>query len=193
MAYCTAAQVKAYAGISAPDDDALLGELITRSKAIIDAHCRRTFEASTTASRYYTVGRDTEGYYLWLDEDLASITSVLNGDASSTAVTSTQYTTIPKNETPYYGIKILQSAGKVWEYDQDPEDAITVTGYWAYSTTAPADIIHAAIRLVTFLYRQKDTSMDADRALLTDAGVTLLPSDLPNDVQRLLAPYRRHG
>jgi hypothetical protein len=193
MAYCTTAQVKAYAGINEPDDDELITNLITRSQAIIDAHCRRTFESTTTASRYYTVGADTEGAYrLWLDEDLASITQVLNGDSSQTEITASQYTTVPKNDTPYYGIRILRSASKVWEYDEDPEDAITVTGYWAYSTTAPADIVHACIRLATFLYRQKDTSIDTDRALITDSGVTILPTSLPHDVQQLLAPYRRH-
>jgi hypothetical protein len=191
MAYCTVAQVKQYAGIGESTDDALLDSLVVRAKGIIDAFTHTTFDASTTASHYFTLGVDTEGpYMLWLDDYCAGITQVLNGDASSTEITSSQYTTIPKNTTPYYGIKILRSASKVWEFTDDPEDAITVTGYWGYSTAAPSDIVHAAVRLTTFLYRQKDTSMDLDRPILTDAGVTLLPAGVPKDVVQLLISYR---
>ena len=188
MAYIIAANVKAYAGISGAGDDALLASLITRAQAVIDRYCNRTFEAASASTRYFTVGRDTEGAWLWFDEDIASITTVTNGD--SVAVSSSQYTTEPKNRTPYHGIKLLGSAGKVWTYSTDPEDAISVVGKWAYSTSAPEDIQHAAIRLVTFFYRQKDTSQDSDRPLLTESGVTLLPLQIPTDVRHMLNPYR---
>jgi len=190
MAYTTTAQVKTYAGIGGSGDDILIGSLITYAQKAIDNYCNRTFEGSAT-NRVFDVGGDTEGNTLWFDEDCASITTVTNGDASSTEVTSAQYVTIPRNRTPYHGIKILSSAGKVWEYSTDPEGAITVNGVWAYSATAPNDIVHACTRLATFLYRQKDTSMDIDRPILTDAGVTLLPGSLPNDVKTILEPYRR--
>lgn len=189
MAYTTVASVKAYGGISGAGDDTLLDALVDRAQAIVDAYTKRTFEASADSTRYFTVGLDTEGPFLWLDEDLASITTVTNGDSNE--VTSSQYTTKPKNRTPYYGIKILPSAGKVWTFTTDAEDAISVAGKWAYSATAPADIVQATVRLTTFLYRQKDTSQDLDRPLMTDAGVMIMPSQIPNDVKAMLNPYRR--
>ena len=190
MAYCTTEQVRTYLGVSGTADDGLLAELVTFSQAAIDSYCRRTFEAAADSDRYFTVGRDTEGRWLWFDQDLATITTVLNGDSSATEVTSSQYITEPYS-APFFGIKILGSAAKVWEYNLDPEDAIKVTGKWAYSTSAPKDIVFAAIRLAAYMYRSKDTSMDSDRPILTDAGVTLLPMGLPNDVLKLLSPYRK--
>jgi len=193
VAYCTLAQVRSYVGIGSTEiaDDVLIAALIVRAQQAIDTYCDRTFEASADSTRYFDVGADTEGRTLWLDEDLCAITTVTNGDSSSTVITSSQYTTIPRNTTPYHGIRILASSAKVWEYQTDPEGALSVAGKWAYSTTAPADITHACIRLTAFLYRQKDTNVDADRPILTDAGVTIMPASLPNDVRQMLNPYRR--
>ena len=189
MAYATASLMRSYAGIKGAGDDGLLATFADAANTHVDKYCRRTFEGSDT-DRFFTVGRDTEGRWLWFDEDLASITTILNGDASSTELTSSEYIVEPK-DAPYFGVKILASASKVWEYVTDPENAIKVTGVWTYSATAPDDIIHAATRLAVFMYRQKDTSLDLDRPLITDAGVTLLPAGLPNDVKSLLLPYRR--
>jgi len=190
VAYTTAALVKTYCGISGAGDDTLIANLVTYAQQIIDSYCNRTFEGSN-ADRSFDVGKDTDGYNLYFDEDLASINTVTNGDASSTTISSSEYVTMPRNRTPYYGIRIKSSSGKIWEFSTDPEGAITVNGVWAYSASAPDDIVHACTRLATFLYRQKDSSMDIDRPILTDAGVTLLPAGLPNDVKALLAPYRR--
>ena len=193
MAYCTLAQVRSYLGIGSTEiaDDVLISALIVRAQQAIDTHCDRKFEAASDSTRYFDVGADTEGRTLWIDEDLCAITTVTNGDSSSTVITASQYTTIPRNDTPYYGIRILSSSSKMWEYDDDPEGALSIAGKWAYSTSAPADVVHACVRLVAFLYRQKDTSADSDRPILTDAGVTIMPSSLPNDVRQILAPYRR--
>lgn len=191
-AYCTAALAKSYLGISLTTDDTLIGLLCDRATALMDAYCRRVLVAAADTDRYFTVGRDTEGPYLWFDDVCAAVTTVLNGDSSSTEVASTEYALIHRNNPPYIGIKILDSAAKSWEFYEDPEDAIKVTGAWGYfDTTIPADIAHIAIRLVAFLYRQKDTSADTDRPLLTASGATIMPSQLPRDIRDALAPYRR--
>ncbi len=193
MAYCTATQIKAVLKSSSATDDTLLGLLADRATALMDAYCKRTLIATADSDRYFTVGRDTEGAYLWFDDLCASVTTVLNGDSASTEVTSTQYALIDRNHGPYWGIKILGSAGKSWQYVTDPEDAIKVTGAWAWFDVAavPADIVHTAIRLSIFLYRQGASSTDLDRPILTDSGATLLPSQLPADVKTALNPYRK--
>ena len=77
-----------------------------------------------------------------------------------------------------------------WEFD-DSDDEISIAGTWGYSATPPADIAHACVRLAAFLYRQKDTSADIDRPLMTGDGVTIMPSAIPQDVKSILDNYRR--
>jgi hypothetical protein len=191
MAYATLAQLRAYLKLGATEtaDDALLTDLLARAQQAIDTFCARTFEASADTTRYCDADRDVDGYRLVLDADLCAITSVVNGNGETIA--ATDYVTEPRNRTPYYAITLKASKGNVWEYDSDPENAIAITGKWAYATTAPADITHACIRLAAFIYRQKDSQNDVDRPLITGDGVTILPSALPRDVQQLLSPYRR--
>lgn len=193
MAYCTAAEIREYAGIGSDADDVLLGNLADRATALMDGYCRRALIASADTTRYFTVGRDTEGTRLWFGEVCAAVTTVTNGD--SVEVSSSEYALIDRNKPPYIGIKILGSAGKAWTYTNDPEDAISVLGAWAWFDVGatPDDIKHTAIRLATWLYRQKDSSSDTDRPLLTDAGVTILPSQIPSDVKSALQQYVKRG
>ena len=153
--------------------------------------CKRTLVATTTSTRNFTIGRDTQGPHLFFDEVCAAVTQVLNGDASTTEVTSAEYVTKPSNAGPFYGIKILRSASKVWQYSTDAEDAIAVTGNWGWFSTLPDEVKHFCIRLSAFLYRQKDSSLDMDRPILTDAGVTLLPAGLNQDLTLLVKAYER--
>jgi hypothetical protein len=192
MAYATLAELRQYAGISGTDHDALLTSLIARAQAKIDEHCGFSFEASSDTARTFDAARypdgDTYGLALYFDTWCASITSIVNGDG--TTITSSYYVTQPRNSGPYYAIKLKDSSGYVWEADSndDTEDAITVTGRWAYTTTAPAQITHACLRLALWYYRQRDNSTDLDRPLLAE-GVTLLPSAIPGDVLEILDHY----
>lgn len=188
MAYCAASDVKTYLGISGSGDDALLALLCTRAQAMVDAYTGRTFEASSNTDRKFDAVRDVEGAVLYLDADLASINTITNGDA--TTVTSGQYVTEPRTTTPYYAIRLKASAGVAWTYTTDPENAITISGKWAYSTTAPADIVHATIRWAAFLYRQKDAQV-FDTTATPELGIITVPQGVPADVQKLLAPYTR--
>lgn len=193
MAYCTSTDVKLYLGINSTNttDDTLITALIGRAQAAIEMHTHRKFEHSTTAAtRRFTVGRDTDGDTLWLDEDLAAITTVTtNADASTaTTISSTEYITEPRNKAPYYAIKIKASANKDWTYTTDPEMGVTIAGKWAYSTAAPADIKHACVRLAAFYYRQKDAQV-FDVTAIPDAGVIQTPVGVPSDVRLILDPY----
>ena len=108
MAYCTVADVTQYLGISSGEDSALIGRLIDAAQQAIDDYCHRTFEASADSTKYVDVHHDiVDGYTLFIDHvgDLCAITTVTNGDGNE--VTSSQYTTQPRNETPYYALRIL--------------------------------------------------------------------------------------
>ena len=190
MAYATVSQVKSYLGISASTDDTLLGTFITAAQKIIDAHTRRTFEASTATTRYFDAMSDVTGNTLWLGADLASVGTVTNGDGN--ALGTADYVTEPRNTAPYYQLRIRSDSTAAWTYSDHHENAIAVSGWWAYSTTAPDDIVHATIRLAAWLYAQKDNHADQDRAFIA-GNTTVLPVNLPADVKAILDPYRKRG
>ena len=188
MAYVDVATLKRYLGVSGAGDDQLLAELITMAQAIIDADIGRTFEASADTTRTFDAVRDVDGPALRLDADLCAITSVTNGN--SVVVTSGQYTTQPRNVTPWYELRLLGSSGLSWTYTTDPEDSISIVGRWAYSTTADALIAGACRRLAAYLYRQKDNAGDLDRAVIA-GNTTILPAAIPSDMLYMMRLRRK--
>jgi hypothetical protein len=188
MAYTTPQALRVYKDITSSSDDALLNDLIAAAQAMIDRHCRRTFEAAADATHYFDYSADyVDGDTLWLDEDLCAITTVTNGD--SVVVAAGERTTIPRNSTPYYGIRLLSDSGVTWTYDDEWMNAISVTGKWAWSTTAPDDIAQACTRLAAFLYKQRDAQLFDVTAI--EAGTVLTPVGIPVDVRTALKPYVR--
>ena len=190
MAYCGVDELKEYLGVTGATDDAMLLTLLAAAQRTIDSYCARTFEATADTVRTFDSQRDVDGYTLTVDSDLCAITSIVNGDG--TTISNSHYVTEPRNETPYYAIRLKASAGKVWTstVSGDSENAITVTGKWAYSTSAPSDIAHVCKRLAAYIYRQKDNAGDLDRAVIA-GNSTILPAQIPSDIRLMLAPYRR--
>lgn len=191
MAYTTVSALKTYLGVVGNTDDALLTALIARAQAIVDAYCGRTFEAAQDSTRKLDakLSVSPDKRTLYVERDLCAITSITNGDGVSVA--ASEYVTEPRWEKPFYGITLKRESDIRWTWDNTPEDAITVVGRWAYSATAPADIVQATERLAAYLYRQKDNMSDLDRAVAVSSNMTVLPQSLPRDVQLILAPYRR--
>ena len=137
---------------------------------------------------------NVDGRNLYFSEGLelaAEPTSVTNGDGTA-LVADTDYIVTPTNSYPSYGLTMLQSSSNWWQgkSNGDMANAISINAKWGYSVSGsvPNDIVQAATRLSAFLYRQRDTNSDADRPLIVD-GVTILPSALPHDVERILMPY----
>ena len=188
MAYTDVIDVRQYLDISGGGDDALIGDLIDSAQKAIDKYCRRTFEAAADTTRYFDYSDEyIDGAMLWLDYDLCAITTVTNGD--SVVVASGERTTMPRNSTPYYGIRLLSDSGVTWTYSDEWMDAISIIGRWSYSTAAPDDVSHACRRLASFYYRQRDQQMMDVTAI--EAGVVLAPVGIPADVRRILNPYVR--
>jgi hypothetical protein len=190
MAYTDAATLKNYLGIVETEDDALLAAMIARAQAVIDAYCRQTFEAAADSTRYFDPTLDSDGTTLWLDAPICSITSITNGDG--TTVTAAKYIKWPRNESPWLRLVLKANSGVVWTWTTTPENSISIVGKWAYSEIAPPDIEHVALRLASYLYRQKDNQgNDQDRSLAVAGGVILMPAVLPPDIKAMLRPYRR--
>ncbi len=189
MSYANLINLKDYLGISigTTNDDGLLTDLLTRAEGIIDAYTGRRFEAET-ATKYFTIDDvDGQDLNLW-GYDLLTVTKLINGDGVEIA--SGSYRLYPRNDNPKWMIRLDEDQS--WNFT-DADSEISVAGTWGYAATAPADITHACIRLAAFLYRQKDTSADIDRPMVTGDGVTIMPSGLPSDVQKLLDRYKRRA
>ena len=185
MAYTDVISVRQYLDIAGSGDDALLGDLIDAAQQAIDVYTRRTWEATTDTTRYFDYSSENiEGLTLWLDADLCAITTVTNGD--SVVVAAGERTTIPRNSTPYYAIRLLSDIGVTWTYSDEWMDAISIVGRWSYSTSAPDDIAQACIRLAAFYYKQRDQQMFDVTAI--EAGVVISPVGIPADVRRILNP-----
>lgn len=191
MAYASLTDIKIYRGINtatsgtsaSTKDDVILQACLTRAQAQIDAYCDRTFEAAATATRYYDAVRDVsdDRKTLYLDADLAEVTTITNGTGNAV----TKYVAEPRNVTPYRSIRLTGAAGELYTYEDEPEDAITVRGKWAYSTAAPADVVQATVRLAAYLYAQKDSSV-FDVTAFPGEGVMTVPQGMPRDVREIL-------
>ena len=184
--YTTLNSLKSYLGVETSADDALLGDLIGRASAAVDALCNRTFSAGEDSTRRFDALLDVDGRTLWLDDDLCALTSVVNGDDLSIAPGDLLLS--PRTGPPWSEIRLARSSAAVWTYDDTPENAISVTGRWAYSVEPPADIVQATTRLAAWFYRQKDVGYEPARPTF---GSVAYAADLPADVLTLLAPYRR--
>jgi hypothetical protein len=192
MALVTTAIVKTYLGISSSGDDALIDDCVENAQSIIETYTGRVFDVSSATTKKFDARTNVAGRNLYFTEGLelaAEPTAVTNGDGTS-LVADTDYIVQPPNSYPSYGLRILSSSSAWWQgkSNGDEENAISINAKWGYSTSAPNDIVQAATRLSAFLYRQRDTNSDSDRPLIVD-GVTILPSALPHDVERILAPY----
>lgn len=188
--YCTLEQIKPYLSIESDEDDQLLNDIIERATRIIEVGTGRIFFCDTPTTEYY----DYEHYRnhrgeIYLDKDLAEIVSITNGD--STIVGTDKYVTNPNNFSPIESIKLKRNSSIYWTYTDTPENAIAINGYWAYSKTPPLDIVHACIRLTSFLYRQKDNAVDQDRAMGVGDGMMIFPVNIPKDVSNVLKFYQR--
>lgn len=188
MAYTTAAELKAYLGISGADDDTLLTATIARAQSAIDRYTGRTFEYGTATERLFDASpANIRGPVLWLDRECCVLGAIVNGDGVT--VSASEYVTRPRNDAPFHAIQLKSSTNKMWTFVTDWEEAISVTAKWSYSTVAPDDIAQACIRWAAFMYRQKDAQMLDITAI--DAGVAIRPVSMPGDVRVLLDPYRR--
>jgi hypothetical protein len=195
MPYTTAAAVKTYLGITSSTDDALLTSLIERAQASIDRYTHRTFEAASDTTKRFDAEYDTSESYTRLDWtpyglDLCQITSVVNGDG--TTISASSYVTEPRNETPYFALKLKVSSGLYFMYDNldDHENAIQITGRWAYSITAPAEIVSVCIEMVALMYKRRDSNSDINRPVIA-GNATILPAGLSRESIDILTSLKR--
>lgn len=186
MGYCTLDDVKNYKQLTTSDLDSLIEDLIDDVTVEIDTHVGRTFTAFADV-RYYDPNRDVDGQTLFVDEDLLSVTSILNGDGNYLPLTD--FVLEPYNFNPKYGITIKTDSSTVWTYNNSPEASIAVNGSWGYSFTVPRDVVRATIRTVVWRLDQRDAPFETTG--LSGQDSTFIPSALPVDIERMLEKYKK--
>lgn len=204
--YATLEQLKQSLDIQGGDEDELLKAALEAAQDTIERVTQRVFEAEADETRY--VDYDDAyilGQKLYLPGDLCQITSVVNGDGME--VTPEMYVTLPRLRSinggvvslpnspqarPWYALQLKLSSNIFWAFYDTPEEAIAITGRWAYSIEAPAAIHNATLRLASWMYTQKDSLAPRSDSEVSNHGPLLLMSDLPEDVQRRLLPFMRH-
>lgn len=190
MAYATVQQLRQFADITLNVDDNILVMLLEAVTVQIDNHTKRTFDVQTDTTRTIST-YCADGYTLYLPDDLCQISKVTNdADGTATEVLSSEYVTNPRNDTPYFQIKILSSSGKYWAYTNDAEMGIEIEGRWGYSTNTPADINLAAQQWALYAYRQKDAQV-FDVVAQPEMGQITIPKGIPANVTKTLRPYVR--
>jgi len=199
VAYITATDLKNYMKINGSADDTQLALFADRAQHVIEQYTHRVFEwaGAGTVKKFtpisYMDGGDLLDYYtLSLGfAEFYELTSITNGNG--TAISTSDVVLLPGNITPKYAIRIKSSANVTWTYSTTIEESVSVTAKWAYSATAPADIVQAALRIGAYLYRQRDGTPDSDRPIVSADGVVLSAPRIPSDVLELLRPYRRRS
>ena len=192
MPYVTLEQMKEYIGISLTEtrDDHLLLKAAKRATGTIEAITHRKFE-QYRQTRYFDALCDVDPYdrrSLVLDEDLQSIVSITNGDG--TLVTPDQYVLLPTNMYPKSEIRMRTNSPVVWTYDDDPEQAIAVDGWWGYTQKPDENIQRACLLIAAFDYWGKDNA-EARFRTITVNDVTLGTARLPQDAIEWITPFIR--
>jgi len=172
-------------------DDDLLQKAINASESYIEGTLSRAFEAETLTKYYLVDALDHDnGQMLHVNDDLLTITELLNGDSASTEIASDYYNLLPRNDgPPYYQILLTTNDGYYWEFDTDYW--VSVTGTWGYSVTARAEIIEAATELAAFFYKRKDAQVFEITAI-PEAGIITIPKGIPATVDRIIRKYKRY-
>jgi hypothetical protein len=107
-----------------------------------------------------------------------------------TPIAATDYWLMPRNlGPPYHGIKLKSNEDVYWQWD--PDDLVSVTGTWAYSTTVPFSIRRACTILAAYFYRQKDAQQFQTTAIV-ESGAIAIPQGIPATVDRILKRYRKY-
>ena len=181
MNYTTVDALRKFGGFGASKDDILVHGMITAASRLIDNHCKRRFAVETETVHTFTRRAllphldPFNGSILMLDDDLAEAASLITGTPTVSY--------LPSSSTPYWAI-VNEDGG--WT------SPISVTGFWAFSKSAPEDIEFVCMRLAKWLYELRETTR-GDAVVVTDQGAVLMPAALPADVLAVLSTYVRIG
>jgi hypothetical protein len=194
--YATLPEFKAY--VTGPGstistdsgDDAVIESIIEGASRYIDRETLRTFYARAAEARLQDV---PDGQTLYVDDDLFSIDTggLVNGDG--TVIVAANYQLLPLNKSPKYAIRLNLSSSYAWAISSSTgaSGAISVTGSWGYSATAPHDIRLACLTIAKGVYNRRFGENQSSDTITVAGGMVITPKDVPAMAAATINAYRR--
>ena len=180
MAYSTLAEVKTFCQVSGAGDDTLLTAILAAAEAYVENYTGRVFDAASETDQAFTRLHGKPGESRFSGQTLYFYSEC--ADTPSAITDSPTVVMIPEDGPPYYGMFISDGS---WAYP-----TVTVTAYWGYSKTVPADIELAVWRICKWMYDMRHTS-SGDQLVVAPNGQVLIPEGLPSDIKVLLDKYKK--
>jgi hypothetical protein len=80
-----------------------------------------------------------------------------------------------------------------FEFDSttNGEKAISLSGSWGWSSTAPLDIREACLEIAASYYHRRFGENVSAETTITPAGVVITPKDIPVSARSILQKYQR--
>jgi hypothetical protein len=164
--YCTLDALKSELDDTTTTNDARYRRYIANASRAIEDMTGRTF-VPVTATKYFDVPVNCPDRLLLDYEDLLSITTLTD---QTGAITSGYYWLYPLNMTPKHSIVLdTTTLGRAFEYDDDPEKAITIAGQWGFCN----DTVSTGLTLGAAIVSTSATSITLS-GTTCEAGWTLL-------------------
>ena len=191
--YATLQNFKDYHAITSTNvvDDSVIEVLIESASRYIDNETGRRFYASAASTHYYDVPKHTTTALI-LDDDLASVSAVVNGDGST--FSSTNYVLQPYNGPPYSAIQLVGNASETWQLgtNGNPLRAISVIGTFG-STVVPTDIRDACVIIAVQAYHRRFGDKAAQDTLIMPSGMVINPAEVPSRARTIINNHRKIG
>lgn len=198
-AYATLAQFKEHLGVEDDADGTMLEAALNAASRAVDAHCRRRFYASSTATaRVYRVSCTdrvvTDDFYT-TDSLTVKTDTGDNGTYDTTWTITTDFVVYPDNGVldgleglPYY--EILATGSRffpTYSTGYGNRARVQVTAKWGW-TAVPNEVYEATLLKAARIFRRKD-SPEGIAGGFGDLGAIRISSREDPDVVMLLAPY----
>lgn len=177
MALTTAATVKAYKAITGTELDALIGTLVDRASAAVEAYLSRTILSAS-----HTEVRDGNGGRSMMLEQypVTAVSAVtINGQPIPQAIGFGQP-----------GWRMANRSVVLEGYRFDKGCANVQIDYTAGFSTVPADIEQACIETI-LLALERRNHIDVSSKSLAGETVSFITADLPPSARKALDPHRR--
>jgi len=188
MTYLSLEDFKVYYDTVGTADDVLIQDTLDAAQQFIDSFTHRTFESAGITAMVFDPRDNAVEDVLFLDEDLASLTSVT---IDSVLVANTEYTTIPLNNTPFNEIRLRRDTTFNW-FENVDNDSVSISGDWVFSLTPPLDIVEAMKMITTSLLKERESiGSGLDRTIMSPTGVMLISEVFPKKAMMTLRHYKR--
>ena len=205
MALCTAAEYKAWRGVTSSGYDSLYGTLIDTATAEIERLCGRTVGGFISTNGPFTETFDGDGtQYLRLSNGpISSITSIKFGNTDQTTLDATSYThdgrqtvmLLPRSTGSFvqrddWGFPVTGNNGAVFPIGFQNVEVVYAAGY-ANTASVPDDLKLVCYRFVDHYAESRGHDLEKLSEAIGNTNVTVKSTAEFNDrVLQLLAPWR---